>query len=657
MPPKNHRRGTPTDRQIKIFRRYSAEPDYRGKLSRIAEEFGITPANLLKALKAYERNVLLERGYAVPTLKQLVTKGHTASANDNDQEFKKLRLIVRDGVALSPLEADPPRNAPFAFSELEEDEIEEEVIQPRDVFNRGRDSFRRRYIQLPKKKPMAIFVTGAQDSTIIHEKFLRQMETYREWYDEWTERTEIFVTGATYNKKVFGAYHEKKDAHFLSHGELYALEDKVLSKLVFFDSRIEKYWSEERIHIAKKVDICCETNIIPTATRPLSEFQDYIDSEWGVFGHPRQHLESVGRLPGQPHKANISTGYCTVPNYIAKKSGQKAERQHKIGFVVIEVHPNGTYFVRRIQADPVTGNFHDLDRYVDEKGVHTGISVAVMAFGDIHREKLCPLVAKATWGYDSKKNRNVPGWMRHSLVDMLRPEHMMFHDTFDMSARNHHSRNDPHWRWNNFFNGQESIEEDLKDIANFLACTARPYAASVVVRSNHDDAFKRYLAEVDPRRDDVINTGIWLKGNLAIWEHAEKGGDPNFNIFGAMVRSYAPSGKIDHVTFLDGHTSYEVLGREFGMHGDKGPNGSRGSSVGFYRIALRMVKGHDHTPSILDETISNGCCNLLQGYNEGTPTTWDIAHSITHHDGTVQLLHMRNGAFFLRRPERLRKST
>ena len=81
-----------------------------------------------------------------------------------------------------------------------------------------------------------------------------------------------------------------------------------------------------------------------------------------------------------------------MPNYVAKKAGQKAEMHHTIGCVIVECLPDGRFWVRTISADPETGAFRDLDRLVDEDGVHEGQSVATISYGEVHHEKVDPEV-------------------------------------------------------------------------------------------------------------------------------------------------------------------------------------------------------------------------------------------------------------------------
>jgi hypothetical protein len=64
-------------------------------------------------------------------------------------------------------------------------------------------------------------------------------------------------------------------------------------------------------------------NTLPTAVRPLSGLTSYTRGRWGVFPHAKVALETVPAMPGQEPPIIMTTGCCTVENYIPKKAGVK----------------------------------------------------------------------------------------------------------------------------------------------------------------------------------------------------------------------------------------------------------------------------------------------------------------------------------------------
>jgi hypothetical protein len=88
----------------------------------------------------------------------------------------------------------------------------------------------------------------------------------------------------------------------------------------------------------------------------------------------------------------MTTGACTVPNYIEKKAGLKAEFHHQIGATIVEVDGADRIFCRQIGATN-DGSFQDLDAVVRNGEVTFGNRVEAITWGDIHREQIDPQVA------------------------------------------------------------------------------------------------------------------------------------------------------------------------------------------------------------------------------------------------------------------------
>ena len=83
--------------------------------------------------------------------------------------------------------------------------------------------------------------------------------------------------------------------------------------------------------------------------------------------------------------------------------------------------------------------------------------------------------------------------------------------------------------------------------------------------------------------------------------------------------------------------SIVVCGIELNMHGDKGANGSRGSSVQFKNLSSKAITGHSHSPSRTDGSLVVGCQTLDHGYNEGL-SSWGVGDVIINADGKCQHL-------------------
>ena len=615
-------RGKVTPRQQTVFDLFEEHKS----LTKVANILGISPANVQKHLASYHRNVAISHGVEVPSVSDLLR----ASNDGANAAERMIRLASSNGVT------DP--GYILALQADNDGDDDEDGPQPINPFASGEKIVKRTIIPLPKKGVGTWIDTCAQDATPVHELFWANLLVYR---DELMGRgsAEIRVAPATYAKAMFGDY-GRQERTFLSPRELHYLEEQEIKRLVFFDQCLDGFIVDECIEIDGRVDLCAHMNTLPTAAKPLSGLETHTGPRWGIFPHVKQHLESVPRHPKSPPKVNLTTGACTLPNYIKRKAGMKAEFHHTIGFTITEVLPDGTFWVRQVEADPVTGDFQDLDRKVSGGVVTYGNPVATISYGDVHHEKLDPEVAKATWGYDVRTGKCRKAWLRNSLFERLRPSHQFFHDISDFAPRNHHNIKNARFQARMAHQGTDSVEQALKGVADFLEQTKRDWCTSVVVQSNHDNAYQRWLDEADIRQDG-LNARLYFWANSIIHEAIARG-EPEPAIF--PITLLALNDNIADVVFIDENDTYVVAGIEHSQHGHMGPNGSRGGPNNLFKIAEKLTTGHTHSPHKRDGLVIGGVCSLDMGYNKG-PTSWAIAHVIGHHDGTRQILFMNKGRF------------
>lgn len=465
----------------------------------------------------------------------------------------------------------------------------------------------------PTKVRYFIF-SSAQDGSLIHDDFLRNLEAYAAWLGN----CKIMIAGFTYSKKLFEDHDKSSDG-------------------VFFHERVMPYLVSTQIAIGDGLAFCGEMNTLPTAAMPLSGFETYTRDRWGIFPHAKIQLQSVATAKFARTKQLMTTGAVTMPNYVQKKAGIKASFHHQIGAVLVELLPNGTFYCRHLQADGLgedEGGFYDLDRRVEGGSVSTGHRVAAITYGDVHHEKLDPTVARTTWGIGAQ-----PG--ETPLLDYLRPEHQFFHDLSDFSARNHHNIKDPHFIFRTHAQGVDNVERALKGCAGFLSTTSRPWCRSVVVQSNHDNALLRWLKSAD-YRDDPVNAIFFLETQASYYRQMRDGvGDPP--IFEQVLRAAAP---INEVRFVSEDDSYMVLGVEHAMHGHLGANGARGNPRHYTKMGAKSTTGHTHSPQIVDGAYVAGVSGSLDmGYNKGL-SSWEHAHVVLYPNGARVILSMMNGRWF-----------
>src|SRR5262249_53575597 len=138
--------------------------------------------------------------------------------------------------------------------------------------------------------------------------------------------------------------------------------------------------------------------------------------------------------------------------------------------------------------------------------------------------------------------------------------------------------------------GRGNVEDELDRCFDFVnRMTAGTGMKNVFVCSNHSHGhLSRWMNECDPRKDPE-NCVFWAKTFQAMCAAARMGQhgieelDP-FTYWGKQLLSNP-----GNAVFLGANDSYMRYGIEFGLHGDKGPNGSRGTMKSFKALGVKTV--------------------------------------------------------------------
>jgi hypothetical protein len=323
-----------------------------------------------------------------------------------------------------------------------------------------------------------------------------------------------------------------------------------------------------------------------------------------------------------------TTGACTQRNYIQRKAGQKAEFHHVFGAVFVEIDEEGDFFARQLIADS-KGAFYDVTDYFSNGQVYPDQTVEAVHWGDIHAELTDDVIADASW-------RNPD-----SILDTVRPKYQFIHDLTDFKARNHHNIKDPHFLAKMHFEGTGNVEYGMEQAAATLIELERDWCQTVVVESNHDQAFRRWLSEADVRTDPE-NAEYFHRSNAEVFKRIRLG-DPDFHVFEWAVRKFAD---FRDTVFLDEDDSFVICGDngiECGMHGHRGANGARGNPNGLRNLGRKCNVGHSHSAAILDGIYVAGIsCAMDMGYNKG-PSSWSRSHIFTYPNGKRTIVTMKNG--------------
>lgn len=451
--------------------------------------------------------------------------------------------------------------------------------------------------------------TSAQNNTFVHENFWENLLAFCDHND-----AQLVVGKFRYNKSGFQNHTKDTD------GELW------------YDPKIIPYIVDESMTIVEAhsgVVWCGELDILPTAVNPLSGLDSYTHTASAIVPHAKVQLKSVPVLKGQPIKMLHTTGACTQRNYIQRKAGQKAEFHHVFGALLIEIDSDGDHFVRQLIADS-KGSFYDLTTLYEDGEVHEGQTVEAINWGDIHAELVDPTVRISGWATKDG-----------SMLDILKPNYQFIHDLTDFRARNHHNIKNPHFLAEMHFENTSNVRIGMIQAGHVLKELERDWCTSVVVESNHDQAFRRWLGEADIRQDPE-NAEYYHSANAELFRRIRQG-EPRYHIFEWAVRKEADLPSTD---FLDEDDSFVICGEngiECGMHGHRGPNGARGNPNSLRNLGRKCNIGHTHSAAILDGIYVAGIsCEMDMGYNKG-PSSWSQSHIVTYPNGKRTIITMKNG--------------
>ena len=441
--------------------------------------------------------------------------------------------------------------------------------------------------------------TSAQNNTDVHKKFLKSLLSYCN-----INNATLNVGQFVYNKNGF--------------------QNGVMdSDEIYYDKILNPYFNTDKLDICTGLTWCGDLNILPTAKNPLTGFETYTGKNWGIVPHAKITLESIATPKSQESKMMYSTGCVTMHNYIQKKAGQVAQHAHCYGAVIVEVDKNGLFFVRQIQTDD-TGIFQDLDTIYKPNGTTERGYISAVNWGDIHAEKSDYAVLESCI----------------VMLKELKPDTQLFHDTFDMTARNHHNRKSGHFLAKMHFDESASVKKDIQEAARVLDMFNVVKSKMVLVESNHDLALESWLNANDyDFKLDPLNSIVYLELQTAIYKALERG--ENINILEYALINLGDLEKLEYYDFLTTDDSYIINGIECGMHGHIGANGSRGSPNQFTKLNMPLNTGHTHSCSIKGNVYTAGVTGSLDmGYNQGA-SSWSHSHIVTYPNGYRTIITMR----------------
>ena len=395
----------------------------------------------------------------------------------------------------------------------------------------------------------------------------------------------------------------------------------------WWDEKLVPYLTKGRLKIGEHCVAYGDISIQPTAVTPLTGFEVFAGAASAVFGHPKLQLQTVA---SEDRMARIftTTGAVTKKNYREAKAGAKAAEHHIFGAAIVETDGD-LFHLRQLVVDK-NGEAYDLDKVYTPDGVRDAEAAAVFVPGDLHVEKMTE---------ENKKSLS-------DIIDFFEPEHMVVHDVLDFDVRNHHRRKDLIDRIKRA-NGHKCdlVEEEVLETCAYLYDLSKCVSKLHVVRSNHDEAFERWLNETWPMQDP-FNAPFWFKTWAAMSEEAVQGN--TINPFEYWFHEWDWQ-DCSNVHFLERNESLKIKNIAFNFHGDKGINGARGSLNQFSKLGTKSVVGHSHSPGIRDGAWQTGVGGPLDmGYNN-LPSSWMNTHCIVYANGKRCLINVMAGGRWRRK--------
>lgn len=391
---------------------------------------------------------------------------------------------------------------------------------------------------------------------------------------------------------------------------------------------LEPFLFNVRKKLNPNLVLAADVKMQPTASSPVSGFEGLTGAESCIFGHPKMQLRVIASPTGKYPKILTTTGACTRKNFTDSKAGKLGAFHHCLGALIVEQRGK-KFHLRQINASHEDGSFTDLDQHYSPMGVTKAPPALGLVMGDIHVRFTSPDVERATFG---------PGGM----VEVLNPEWIVVHDGLDGDTMNPHQKGDPFLAEARRKAGKSSVRDEVQETVDWVKKRAQGRKAAVVA-SNHHDFFQRWILATDWKQD-IKNAEFYLETALMMFRSAEltpHGGeytDPFTYWMGKMDVG-------DNVKCLGPDESFRLAGIECGMHGNRGPNGSRGSLKNLSRLGAKVISGHTHTPGIEEGHYQVGTSSYRRlNYTHG-PSSWLNTHCVVYATGKRALLTIIDGAW------------
>jgi hypothetical protein len=464
-------------------------------------------------------------------------------------------------------------------------------------------------LKLKQKKRQRFVITCSQNNTMLDQNFINSLRRYCEH-----NNAQLVVIPTRY--KNVTAYITDKDYE------------------VWWPEELTPYYLNTTFMANKNVAIMGDFKIGATAASPLSGVDAVPGQCSAVFGHAQIQLKMIPTPSSELPRQMLTTGSCSVKNYSSSKTGTKASFHHSYGATLLEVDGD-LFFTRQLNATE-DGCFYDLDTYYQpDTPPLVGFNAAGLVCGDYHDEFLDPGVKAATFGNGG------------SIYNIAKPDNVYLHDFTDFYSANHHHKNNFFTRYAKHISGMGNVEREMDHCVHTINELLNNCGSVFhIIASNHNNAFLRWLNDANPK-DDPENALLYHKMMVLMLERikmTEKGAEaPDPVQLYIASRASHP----ERLLFHSRNSRVQLHGVELSQHGDRGPNGARGSLLSFSKSGYKTVTGHSHTPGIEKGAYAVGTSSRLQlEYNDGF-SSWMHTHCLIYPNGKRSLINIINGQWRL----------
>ena len=381
----------------------------------------------------------------------------------------------------------------------------------------------------------------------------------------------------------------------------------------FTDERIELlYLGKEGKKLNNNLKLH-DTAILASQINPLTGFQMKLHRDYSyILPSPKIRYLSLPNTGKHP-RFLATTGALTHGNYkMHTAQGRKASLEHEYGFAYIKVKNSRVFYYHPVMALK-NGNFN-YGRELYKSGKVVDQQPEALILGDWHTGDTCPRTRKRTM----------------IMLDTLKPKRVVFHDLFNGHSVNHHERGNNLSRAKLWQHNMHLLEEEVKQCLDELNFFAKKYPEIefLVAESNHDIFLAHYIGG-----ENFLEDGCNSVFACKLFVSAMNSEQPILQSAMELVGDVRKN-----VTFLKEDDEVRVGGVLISAHGNRGPNGSRGSGQSFSNYNLKQITGHEHSPKIYANGMVIGTSTHLKlNYTKG-PSSWLNAHGLLYSSGKYTLL-------------------